>query len=79
MIAIVSGIIGFVSGAALATWLLKRKSKKHWDGGYRMVRKDKFPARNRQVQTYQPPAQTSSYNTYKEPENKDPPSIPDWF
>ena len=76
MIAVITGVVGFVSGAALAAWLIKRNKNQHWDGGYRMVRKDKFEPRAKQIQTYSP---TNTYNTYKEPENKEPPTVPDWF
>ena len=85
MITIASGVVGFVSGAALTYWLLKRQKrvnhiKNSWNRGYKVLGKKE------KVGGYSRPTSRSSYtsrkSTYPKKDTEresNPPSMPDWF
>ena len=82
MIEVAAGVIGFASGIALTIWLSRRKrvQKNNWSKGYRILgNKDEnyTPTVQKKYEPYRP--KINSNSSYNEPENKEPPTMPDWF
>ena len=78
MIEIAAGVIGFASGIALTAWLMKRNrtQNKNWSKGYRILGNSEKPYKPTVQNTYR---SSNTNKDYSSSEDKDPPTIPNWF